>query len=244
MSILTVSVDGKSSSTEATFAIDGKDYPVTGDPDVDSYAFKSPNSNTLVISEKKNGKAIAQTTIVVSADGLSETVTRLSTGADGKAMKTLSVWTRQPTKASPDYDTGASTTAPASDATKVSDYSKTTATAGPGADQTVDLKTGPTSNQTQSQQTTTNSQTRTGPTAGSTSSTTTVETQRGKVEVKEVKTVFYATNRKRGPDTSDHQATYTSDVGPGLSYGVAQVTIPKGHKAGKIEQPLIPFVID
>ena len=53
----TVGADGKTTKSEVTYAVDGKDYPVTGDPTIDANAFTSPDSNTLVIAEKKGGRA-------------------------------------------------------------------------------------------------------------------------------------------------------------------------------------------
>jgi esterase/lipase superfamily enzyme len=53
-----------------------------------------------------------------------------------------------------------------------------------------------------------------------------------------VENVLYGTNRKPGPTTADGQLTFGSDAGP-LRYGMTQVTIPKGHKYGEIEKPVV-----
>ena len=61
-------VDGKGNPThsEWTGKYDGKDYPVTGDPDIDMRSYHRVNDHTLRITQKKEGKASAMIRIVVS----------------------------------------------------------------------------------------------------------------------------------------------------------------------------------
>ena len=88
----TVGADGTSTKTEVTYAIDGKDYPVSGDPNIDSNAFTSPDPNTLVIAEKKGGKLVDTLTTKLSADGNAQNATTVS--ADGKTT-TTGTWKRK-----------------------------------------------------------------------------------------------------------------------------------------------------
>jgi hypothetical protein len=67
--------DGKSGHTEWTGKFDGKDYPVTGDPNSDMRSYKKVGDRTLEVAAKKNGKATTSGRMVLSADGKSGTVT-------------------------------------------------------------------------------------------------------------------------------------------------------------------------
>jgi|ERR1700690_1708891 len=90
-----VTGDGKAYHTEWTGKFDGKDYPVTGDPNYDSRAYKRVNANTLAMTLKKGGKVNGTGKIVVSADGKSRTVTTSGTDAMGKKMSTTAVYDKQ-----------------------------------------------------------------------------------------------------------------------------------------------------
>src|ERR1700674_3105303 len=48
--------DGKPMHNEWTGAFDDKDYPVTGDPSVDTRSYKKVNDHTLMLTNKKDGK--------------------------------------------------------------------------------------------------------------------------------------------------------------------------------------------
>ncbi len=90
--LTTVDADGKSTTSERIYAADGKEYPVTGDPTLDSNVFTSPDPNTLVIKESKGGKLVDTLTTKLSADGNTQNATTVS--ADGKTT-TTGVWKRQ-----------------------------------------------------------------------------------------------------------------------------------------------------
>jgi hypothetical protein len=53
---------------------DGKDYPITGDPDANTRSYKKMNDRTLYMTAKKGAEVIIQGLIVVSADGKSQDV--------------------------------------------------------------------------------------------------------------------------------------------------------------------------
>lgn len=57
-------------------------------------------------------------------------------------------------------------------------------------------------------------------------------------QVLAIEDVLYGTNRKPGPKTANGKLTFGSDMGT-LQYGMTQVTIPKDHKYGVIEKPII-----
>ena len=79
-------------SYEAKF--DGKDYPVTGDPSSDSVSYQRVNANTLKGKTKKDGKAAADATIVVSKDGKITTV-QYTDYSQAKPVKSTFVYDKQ-----------------------------------------------------------------------------------------------------------------------------------------------------
>ena len=95
-----ITVDGVDESGNAihhewTGKFDGKDYPVTGDPNSDARSYRMIDKNTLTLTNKKGGKATLTGRIVISADGKSRTVTTTSTDAQGKKVTNASVYDKQ-----------------------------------------------------------------------------------------------------------------------------------------------------
>jgi hypothetical protein len=86
---------GNPAHNEWTGKFDGKDYPVTGDPDSDSRSYKMVNDHTLELTNKKAGKVTLTGRIVVSADGKTRTVTTTGTDAQGKKVKNTAVYDKQ-----------------------------------------------------------------------------------------------------------------------------------------------------
>jgi hypothetical protein len=87
--------DGKPTHTEWTGKFDGKDYPVTGDPSVDTRSYKKVDDRTLILTNKKDGKVTATGHIVVSADGKSRTVAITVTDSKGATVKNTAVYDKQ-----------------------------------------------------------------------------------------------------------------------------------------------------
>jgi hypothetical protein len=90
-----IGANGKPQHTEWSGKFDGKDYPVTGDPNSDNRSYTKVNDRTLRTTAKKNGKVTANGQIVVSADGKSRTVTINGTTAKGKKFKNVAVYDKQ-----------------------------------------------------------------------------------------------------------------------------------------------------
>ena len=80
--------DGKPTHDEWTGKFDGKDYPVTGDPNSDTRSVTRVDDHTLHVVVKKGGKTTLTAHVVVSADGKTRTVT--VTGTDAKGVKVTS----------------------------------------------------------------------------------------------------------------------------------------------------------
>jgi hypothetical protein len=87
--------DGKPTHNEWTGKFDGKDYPVTGDPDSDARSITKIGDRTLGFNVKKGGKVTTSGRIVVSADGKSRTVSTSGTDSKGNKVKSTAVYDRQ-----------------------------------------------------------------------------------------------------------------------------------------------------
>lgn len=85
----------KPAHDEWTGKFDGKDYPITGDPDVDTRAYKPINDHTLAFTEKKGGKVVGTGRIVYSADGKTRTVTATETDTKGTKTRATTVYDKQ-----------------------------------------------------------------------------------------------------------------------------------------------------
>ncbi len=90
-----VDSDGKPTHTEWTGKYDGKDYPVTGDPNSDARSLKKIDDRTLGLTVKKGENITTTGRIVVSADGKSRTVTTSGKNEKGKKVRSTSVYDKQ-----------------------------------------------------------------------------------------------------------------------------------------------------
>jgi len=87
--------DGKPIHTEWTGKFDGKDYPVTGDPNADTRSYTKVDDRTLTLANKKAGTVTTSGRIAVSADGKSRTVVVSGIGASGKKVTSKAVYDKQ-----------------------------------------------------------------------------------------------------------------------------------------------------
>jgi hypothetical protein len=90
-----VSADGTVIHSTYTVIYDGKDYPVTGNPNRDVAAGTRIDANTVKFIYKKGGKVTVTMTNVVSGDGKTYTSTATGTDALGKAFDYVAVYDRQ-----------------------------------------------------------------------------------------------------------------------------------------------------
>jgi hypothetical protein len=98
--MLTIAVDvepatGAPQKWAMTAAYDGKDHPVTGNPDADTISMKRINETTGESTFKKGGKVMAVNTRVLSADGKTLTITTKGTTSDGKPRHDVAVYDKQ-----------------------------------------------------------------------------------------------------------------------------------------------------
>jgi len=87
-----VGANGKPMHVEWSGKFDGKDYPVTGDPNGDTRSYRRVNDRTLEVTIKKNGKVTVTARTVVSADGKSRTARVSGTTPKGKRFKNTAVY--------------------------------------------------------------------------------------------------------------------------------------------------------
>ena len=87
--------EGKPLHSEWTGKFDGKEYPVTGDPNADARFYKKVDDRTLEMTVKKNGKTIVTGTIAISADGKTRTVTTTGLDSTGKKATNVAVYDKE-----------------------------------------------------------------------------------------------------------------------------------------------------
>jgi hypothetical protein len=90
-----VDANGKPLHVEWSGKLDGKDYPLTGDPNSDTRSYTKVNDRTMTTVNKKNGKTRVTGQIVISPDGKSRTITVTGTTPKGKKFKTVAVYDKQ-----------------------------------------------------------------------------------------------------------------------------------------------------
>jgi len=87
--------DGKATHNEWTGKFDGKDYPVTGDPNTDTRSYRKVNNLTLAFTNKKGDKVTISGRGVISADGKTRTVTINGTDSKGKRFTSTAIYDKQ-----------------------------------------------------------------------------------------------------------------------------------------------------
>ena len=95
--IIVDGVDAKGHPThnEWTGKFDGKDYPVKGDPNIDTRSYRKISERILDMANKKGGKVITTGQVVVSDDGKSRTVTVTGSDPNGKQFNLKAVYDKQ-----------------------------------------------------------------------------------------------------------------------------------------------------
>jgi hypothetical protein len=97
---LVVTVDGVSTAGKPvhhvwTGKVDGKDYPVSGDPNGDTRSYKKIDDRTLEFVGKRAGKVTVTGRVAQSADGKTRTVTTTGTDAKGNKIESTAVYDKQ-----------------------------------------------------------------------------------------------------------------------------------------------------
>ena len=91
-----IDANGKPIHVEWSGKLDGKDYPVTGDPNSDTRSYTKVNDRTLTTTNKKNGEVtVTGRDCYLTADGRTRTVTVNGTTSKGKKFKNVAVYDKQ-----------------------------------------------------------------------------------------------------------------------------------------------------
>jgi hypothetical protein len=89
-----VPATGAAQHWEMTAHYDGKDHPVTGNPNADTVSLRRIDDLTGESTFKKGGKVTATNRRTLSADGKTLTITSTGTTEDGKPRKDVQVFER------------------------------------------------------------------------------------------------------------------------------------------------------
>jgi len=92
---LIVNDKGKQMSIAVDAKFDGKDYPITGSPFVDTVAYQRVDSHTLKGIVKKAGRVVTTEKATVSPDGKTLTGTYSGTDLTGKQVTGVAVFEKQ-----------------------------------------------------------------------------------------------------------------------------------------------------
>jgi hypothetical protein len=95
LKMTTVSAEGKEATTQATYKLNGKDYPSMGNPDFDSLSGMQIDTNTVEFTLKRAGKPIGKIRRTVSKDGQTLTINYEITNASGVQTGAVTVFDRQ-----------------------------------------------------------------------------------------------------------------------------------------------------
>jgi len=93
--IKTVLADGKESTTQTTYQLDGKDYPVTGDPNYDTISGKQIDASKAEFVLKRGGKQVGATDRTISKDGKTLTAKTKITTASGPTLEGNLIFDKQ-----------------------------------------------------------------------------------------------------------------------------------------------------
>ena len=90
-----IDATGNPTHVEYTAKYDGKDYPITGVPNVDTVALERPDANTIRSTMKKGDLVVMTVTSVISKDGKTRTSTFKGKNAAGVDVNNVVVYDKQ-----------------------------------------------------------------------------------------------------------------------------------------------------
>ena len=90
-----VSADGKPTAGEWMIVTDGRDTPMTGNPDADVLSLKQLDTFSTEFSLKKAGKVVITGTRTISRDGKVMTITNKGTNAKGQTINDVLVFEKR-----------------------------------------------------------------------------------------------------------------------------------------------------
>jgi hypothetical protein len=90
-----VDSQGKAYRNEWSATYDGKEHPVTGDPDTDMVFMKKIDPNTITVGAKKAGKEVSSWRVSISKDGKTQTAVGKVKDAKGQESNMTEVFDKQ-----------------------------------------------------------------------------------------------------------------------------------------------------
>jgi hypothetical protein len=90
-----VDAEGKPMHWEFQAQYDGKFVPFKGNPDADMLAYKRIDASTVKSTTQRNGVPGLTSTVVVSADGKTRTLTQTGKNAKGQTVHNVVVYDKQ-----------------------------------------------------------------------------------------------------------------------------------------------------
>jgi hypothetical protein len=94
LNMKSISADGKETTTQTTYRVDGKDYPTKGNPDFDSLSGTQIDPNTTEFTLKRAGNPVGTIRRTVSKDGQTLTLNFVIKNASGVQLSQLTVFDR------------------------------------------------------------------------------------------------------------------------------------------------------
>ncbi len=95
LKMTTVSSEGKETTTQTTYKLNGKDYPSMGNSDFDSLSGMQIDTNTVEFTLKRAGKPVGKIRRTVSADGKTLTINFVLTNMSGVQTSALTMFDKQ-----------------------------------------------------------------------------------------------------------------------------------------------------
>ena len=86
---------GKPTAAEFTINYDGKDRPMTGNPDADTLSLKRVDALTTEFTQKRAGKVVMTGTRIISRDGKTMTITTKGTDATGRTINDVAAFEKR-----------------------------------------------------------------------------------------------------------------------------------------------------
>ena len=95
LKMTTVSAEGKETTTQATYKLNGKDYPSMGNADFDSLSGLQIDTNTVEFTLKRAGQPVGKIRRTVSKDGQTLTINYQIKNASGVQTGALTTFDKQ-----------------------------------------------------------------------------------------------------------------------------------------------------
>ena len=90
-----ITAKGTNQHFEYDAKYDGKEYPETGNPNVDTVSIKKMNANTMLTTNRKGGKLVTTIRSVISKDGKTRTSTLTTKNEKGESVSWTGFFNKQ-----------------------------------------------------------------------------------------------------------------------------------------------------